>query len=196
MRNLLLLSLLFVSLFSFAQNNGTGTSIEVTEFTSDGIEYRHVQGSLYPGDNCFVNVEVTSQNTLSLADNGETGADLILTLNVGSEGYQILPSENNARIQEWGRFSGSNRTSLMSDNSDVEENLLGCPSWVETDAIRFIYTNTQYPENSIRILRNSSNWIVRVYHNENQVHQVVLSRPEHTEAEALQAGADYVADNY
>ena len=198
MRNLLLLGLLFVGAFSFAQNTGTGTSIEVTEFISGEIEYRHVQGSLNEGQNCFTDVDITDRYTLSLSDNGMQRENFRLTLTVSSTSlieYQFIASENYARTKEWGQFSDSNRTSLMSDNSDAPEDLLGCALWVETDTVNHVYTNTQYPEYSIMVTSNSSTRRVQVFHLETMIHQFIVSVSTHSRYQAALAGAEHVPTN-
>ena len=191
MKNLILLITILVGSFSFAQNNGTGSSLEVMEFTHDGTEYRHVQGSLYYGENCFDGITITSQNTLTLTDNGLTGADLLLTLAVGEVDYQVLPSENNARIQEWGQFSDANTIYLADGITVVSENLLSCPSvWTETNPSEREYTNTDHPRYSIRIGSNTNNWIPRLFFEGSYVSGVaaILPKADNTVEDALAEG--------
>ena len=163
MKNLILLITLFIGLFSFAQNNGTGSSLEVIDFTHGGVSYKHVQGSLYPGENCFDNVQRGTTSVLSLNDNDLTGAELILTLSVDGINYQFLASENAARIAEWGEYAHDDRTFLASDESEITEDLLLCiATWTETNVGSREYTNTDFPRYAIVIGENTNNWIPRL----------------------------------
>ena len=163
MKNLILLITLFIGLFSFAQNNGTGSSLEVINFVHSGISYKHVQGSLYPGENCFDNVQRGTTSILSLNDNDLTGPELILTLSVDDIDYQFLASENAARITEWNEYAHDDRTFLASDESEITEDLLLCmATWTETNIGSREYTNTDFPRYAIVIGENTNNWIPRL----------------------------------
>ena len=196
MKNLLLLSILFVSVFSFAQTNGLPleTTIEVTHFDKDAISYKHIQGSLFSGENCFNDVAITDMKVMSLHNNGQAGTDDFTLSILGRGNYKVAPSDVADFTAHYMSFANHDQIVLASDDSVVEEDFLGCPTWVLTDEITFTYTNTQYPDYSIRIGRNTSNWVLQVLHLETRIHAEFISRSTHTEAEALQVGADYIAD--
>ena len=97
MRKLILLFALIISLFSNAQETVSSTlevevlyeslTIEVTPFTHNGIEYKHIKGSLNTDEDCFdYPVIIGIPNILSLS------GDDIIEFNTGRR-YRIADSD-------------------------------------------------------------------------------------------------------
>ena len=136
MKNLILIFTLFVGLLSNAQSLTLSQTIEITPFTHNGIDYKHIKGSLNTDCDDFSGVNIGISNVLSLDGNE------IIDLNANNR-YTIADEPFRSHFTS---FVNMDEIRIASNNEVYTgSDLLACSvssGWVlGTDW----YSNTDYP---------------------------------------------------